>query len=387
MFSFLLLGAPQILKEGRAIQLPRRKNRALLFYVAAHDKPLTREHLLNFFFPDHERAAAQPILRTMLYDLRKQLDDALIVQDEMLALAPDTVVDARAFQSNLQLPTSNLQSLTSSLQLYRGDFLDGLTLPDEPQFDDWVNRERERYRALATRGWNKLAALYEDAREYGGALDALERAVALDALNEEIQRAAMRVQYFRGDRAGAIRRFEQLQNRLNEELGVPPLPETRALYDAIVTDALVADSRWQMADSRPLDFARGKLPTEDGGRRVRKSITKPLTSTTQSLLPFAGREAELRAMEQGAAAGKIIWIEGEPGIGKTRLAEEYVARQREDTLVLSGAAHELEASLPYQPLLDALRTLVNQWQGDELREQLQLAPVWLAELVRLVPEL
>ncbi|HZQ09649.1 MAG TPA: BTAD domain-containing putative transcriptional regulator, partial [Anaerolineae bacterium] len=275
MFSFLLLGAPQILKEGRAIQLPRRKNRALLFYVAAHDKPLTREHLLNFFFPDHERAAAQPILRTMLYDLRKQLDDALIVQDETLALAPDTFVDARAFQSNLQPPTFNMQYLTSSLQLYRGDFLDGLTLPDEPQFDDWVNRERERYRALATRGWNKLAALYEDAREYGGALDALERALALDALNEEIQRAAMRVQYFRGDRAGAIRRFEQLQNRLNEELGVPPLPETRALYDAIVTDALVADSRWQMADSRPLDFARGKLPTEDGGRRVRKSITKP----------------------------------------------------------------------------------------------------------------
>ncbi len=60
MFSFLLLGTPQILEEGRAIHLPRRKNRALLFYLAAQDKPLTREHLLNFFFPDHARAVVRP---------------------------------------------------------------------------------------------------------------------------------------------------------------------------------------------------------------------------------------------------------------------------------------------------------------------------------------
>ncbi len=219
-------------------------------------------------------------MHARLYDLRKQLDNALIVQDETLALAPDTFVDVRAFQSNLQLPTSNLQSLTSNLQLYRGDFLDGLTLLDEPQFDDWVNAERERYRVLAGRSWNRLAAL----------------------------------------------------------------------YDAIITDALVTDSRRR---------------TEDGRR---KSVNKRLMNAMQPLLPFAGREAELRAMEQGAAAGEIIWIEGEPGIGKTRLAEEYIARQKEDALVLRGAAHELEASLPYQPLIDALRTLVNQWQGEELRE-------------------
>src|SRR4051794_39794123 len=92
MLSVYLLGTPELVSAGQVLQLPRRKNRAVLFYLAAQGKALTREQLLGFFFVDHERAAAQQILRTMLYDLRKQLDDSLIVRDETLSLAPDTFV-------------------------------------------------------------------------------------------------------------------------------------------------------------------------------------------------------------------------------------------------------------------------------------------------------
>ena len=206
MLSLHLLGTPELELAGQPLQLARRKNRAVLFYLAAHSKPLTREQLLGFFFMDHERAAAQQILRTMLYDLRKQLGDALIVQDETLSLAPDTLVDTRTFETNLQSPVSNLQSLASTLALYRGDFLEGFTLTDSPEFEDWVARERERYRALAVRGWTRAAALYEADHAYSNALDALNHALAFDELNELAQQHALRVQYRMGDRSGAIRR-------------------------------------------------------------------------------------------------------------------------------------------------------------------------------------
>lgn len=377
MLSILLLGVPQLTMDGRALELPRRKNRGLLYYLAAHDQPLTRDQLLAFLWIDHERAAAQQSLRTNLYDLRKHVGDALIVEGESVALAPDTDIDARTFASSLQSVTFNLQSLVSSLSLYRGDFLEGFAIPDPPEFDDWVAAERERYRTLAQRGWQTLAELYRAQRAYGDALNALERALSFEPLDEELQQAAMRIQYWKGDRAGAIRRFDQLRQQLDQELGVPPLPETRAVYDAIITDQLpVAPALTSQARPSAALLASIQPPHD----------SRPDPS---ALLPFIGREQELSRLEAATATGKLIWIEGEAGIGKTRLADEFIARLEgtNDVQVLRGAAHELEQSLPYQPLIDALRGFFGAPEWTVRRERFNLSPIWIAELARLVPEL
>lgn len=366
MLALYLLGTPELVYAGQPLQLPRRKNRAVLFYLAAHLKPLTREQLLAFFFMDHERAAAQQILRTMLYDLRKQLGDSLIVQDETLALAPDAFVDTRTFETNLQSPVSNLPSLVSALSLYRGDFLEGFTLTDTPEFDDWVARERERYRGLAVRGWMQVAAHHESERAYGQALDALNHALAFDELNEQAQQHALRMQYRMGDRSAAIRRFEQLQKRLDDELGVPPMAETRAVYDAIVTDTLAPEP-----------------PTSS--KRARASKTP--NALLSQLLPFVGRAQELERLNAEVGSNKLICIQGEAGIGKTRLLEEFIAGQPDDTIVLRGVAHELEQNLPYQPVMEALRSLYREPAWQTIAPGLGLAPVWWAELARLTPEL
>ena len=69
-------------------------------------------------------------------------------------------------------------------------------------------------------------------------MNALDHALAFDALQEDVQREALRLHYLAGDRAGAIRRYEKLMKLLDEEMGVPPMAETRAMYDAIITDKL-----------------------------------------------------------------------------------------------------------------------------------------------------
>jgi DNA-binding SARP family transcriptional activator len=364
VLSVRLLGSPEVLLDARLLNLPRRKTRALVYYLAAHPRPLTRDHLLGLFWPDLERAAAQHTLRTTLHSLRKSLGPAFVVEEDSLSLAPDVEVDARLFESNLQLPVTNLQSLIATLDLYRADFLDGFSLPDTPSFDDWAAAERERYRRLAVRGWSALGQQHEAQQNYRAALDALDRALAFDPLQEDVQRAALRLHYLSGDRAGAIRRYETLRKLLDAEMAVPPMAETRALYDAIITD---------------------QLPVTPPQRQPPVSISQsPLAPAP---LPFTGRASELHTLSALAASRKLALIEGEPGIGKTRLVEEYLRASGAMTLI--GRGRELEQALPYQPVVEALRTLLDRADWPTLHAGLRgnVSPLWLNEIARLLPEL
>ncbi|NTV65260.1 MAG: AAA family ATPase, partial [Oscillochloris sp.] len=69
----------------------------------------------------------------------------------------------------------------------------------------------------------------------------------------------------------------------------------------------------------------------------------------------------------------------------TRLAEEFLVRR--GGLALVGEARELEQSLPYQPVVAALRGLMARPAWPQMRDQLQLEPLWLREAARLLPEL
>jgi DNA-binding SARP family transcriptional activator len=380
VLSIRLFGAPEITLDGQPLTLSRRKSRALVYYLAAHAQPLTRDHLLAFFWPDADRPSAQQTLRTTLHGLRKALGAALIVEDVTLALASDAEVDVRQFEANLQSPIPNLQFLTSTLGLYRGDFLAGFTLPDTPVFDDWAASQREYYRRLAARGLTALSRQHEAAQNFTAALDALDRALAFDPLQEDLQRAALRLLYLSGDRAGAVRRYEALRKLLDDEMGVPPMAETRALYDAIITDAL----------PRSVNLEVGRQKLEVGSRKSEVGIVasdlQPPTSTLQPSTPFAGRAAELGVL-RSLPSDKLALLEGEPGLGKTRLAEEFI--RESGGIALVGAARELENALPYQPVIEALRDLLARPDWPALRVGLEadLAPLWLAELARLLPEL
>jgi len=159
-----LLGSPQIFLNTQPLEVMRRKNRALLYFIAAHNRPLARENILTLFWPDHARTAAQQILRTMLHDLRKQLGAALQVENESFALAPSTNIDLHQFQAHLAKSGADVAILTPALELYRGDFLEGFALVDTPSFDDWMFSERDRLRLLLIQGLTKLALHFEALR-------------------------------------------------------------------------------------------------------------------------------------------------------------------------------------------------------------------------------
>lgn len=362
MISVHLLGPPQVMRDGASLTVMRRKSRALLYYLAARGEPVPRSRLLPLLWPEMEASAARRNLRTTLYQLRKEVDDHVIAAGDALALAPDTFVDAREFEARLAAP-DDAPDLQETLELYRGDFLSGFALPDSTPYDDWVTREEERYRRMWIRGWSALSRRHETAGRYQEALDALDRVLAENPLQEDLQRTALRLHYLAGDRAGAIRRYDRLRQILDEELGVPPMAETRALYDALLSDRLPQPER----ATQPPD-----LPA-----------TRP--AAVPPGLPFTGRTGELETLGRVLGEARLALVEGEGGIGKTRLAHTYL--DSSDTLPLIGAGRELERSLPYQPVIEALRGLLADPQWPALEPHLDLAPVWRQEAARLVPEL
>jgi DNA-binding SARP family transcriptional activator len=374
MLAVQLFGAPHIRLGDQPLDALRRKNRALLYFIAAHPQAVSRDQTLALFWPDHERGAAQQVFRTMLHEMRKALGDALIVDREMVGLAGTADVDVRAFEAGIATCGSDGASLERTLALYRGDFLDGFTLVDTPAFDDWAAAERERYRLLAIRGFVSLARLYEAQRAHAAALGAVDAALRLDSLQEDLHCAAMRLHYVIGDRAGAIRQFELLRRLLDDELGLAPMPETRTLYDAIITERLERDQE-------------ARRPAGQAAERALQpvSLSPPHPVALSPTLPFTGRSHEYDLLQRALGEGKLAVIEGAPGIGKTRLAEEFAARH--PALLLRGAAHELEQSLPYQPVIEALRSLTARPDWPDMRANLQLAPLWLHDAARLVPEL
>jgi DNA-binding SARP family transcriptional activator/Tfp pilus assembly protein PilF len=377
MLTVLLFGSPEVWLEGQPVRINRRKSRAVLYYVAAQPHPTPRETLLGLLWPEAPRAVAQQTLRTTLYGLRQALGPALAVETELVGLAGDSLVDALRFEAALAYP-GDTAALNEALNLYRGEFLAGFNVPNAEPFEAWLTIERERYRRLSMNGFSALSAVHEIGGDYAAALAALDRALSLDPLQEDLQRESIRLAYQAGDRPGAIRRYDQLRRLLDDELGVPPMPETRRLYDAILNE--------QPLPAPPLTSSLAlSLSARPASSPDRTARSARADSVEQ--LPFTGREAEIRALQDLVDAHKLVLIEGEPGIGKTRLAREFI--QTSAALELAGTGRELESHLPYQPFIEALRGLVRRpdWPARQARLRTNLPAVWLSEASRLLPEL
>jgi predicted ATPase len=164
----------------------------------------------------------------------------------------------------------------------------------------------------------------------------------------------------RGEREAAMRQFEACVRALERELGVDPLPETRAAFEAA---------------------QRGE---PDGQPDTVEALPRPRWHTLPSLdLPLIGREEESRrlaAVLERANSGGVVFISGEPGIGKSRLMQAAASAQ--EATILLGECRQATQSLPFQPLVEALR-LALPWPGFGAGVQ----PVWLAETAQLLPEL
>jgi LuxR family maltose regulon positive regulatory protein len=111
-----------------------------------------------------------------------------------------------------------------AISLYRGDYLENLL------YYDWVAAERRRLKGLHLRALQLAAAQQRSCGDYRAAIQLIDRALQVDGLNEQSYQEAMRYCAVAGDKAGLIRRYQQLEQALHDELNVAPSVKTQALY-------------------------------------------------------------------------------------------------------------------------------------------------------------
>jgi predicted ATPase/DNA-binding SARP family transcriptional activator len=349
---------------------------SFLAYLLLHrDAPQSRQQVAYTFWPDSTDAQARTNLRKALYDLRQALPDAdTYVEADTQTMRWRTeshlTLDVDEFERALQDAEAaeeqgDLQATCDALEravaLYSGDLLPSC-------YDDWIRPERERLRASYLDALERLAQRLEERRDVRGAVDQAQRLLRHDPLHEPAYRRLMRLHALQGDRAGALHVYHTCVTVLERELGVAPGEETRQAY------------------GRLLEVEVGPSSATGAVDRVSPAPEAPASAAGLPGLvasaPLIGRHPEwaqlITSWERAAhgTAGATL-IEGEAGIGKSRLAEELARRlARQGIRVATARCYAAEGALPYAPVVSWLRAL-------PLPE---LEPVWMNELARLLPE-
>ena len=360
MIKVSLLGPPRVECDGTLVAFDTRKAMALLAHLALTDRPRPRDALADLLWPGTNPERAHGALRRTLSSLRSAIGSDLVeaTRDHVRLVKGATIaVDVDRFR---RLRAGG--DLDGAADEFRGDFLEGFAVRDAPDFEDWARGEAEGLRRELTATLADLAVAREAAGDSAAAVQVVRRWLTLDPLHEPAHQALIRLYAVSGDRAAALTQYRECVRTLSRELGVPPLAQTTELYEAI---------------SR-------------GSYEAVVSATPPAPEPPPVTAPFVGRDVEVAALralyEAIDADGQVVLLEGEAGIGKTRLAEELLsAPRRQGARVLVGRAYEDEAGLAYSPLVDALRSRMrdgDDWLGGVQRRALHEASRLVPDLVR-----
>ena len=240
MIELRLLGGVEFrATTGRKPELilAHEKSFALLAYLAAAHPfgSHRRDSLVALLWPELDQEHARTALRKALHGLRHEIGhDAVVAYgDEMIGVAPTALwCDVRAFEEAVR---ENRPA--DALSLYRGDLLPGTFLSDAPGFEQWVERERQELRATAVRAAWAAAEATERAGKAADSIQWGRRALRLSPDDEHGARQLIGLLARLGDRAGAIRAYDQFEQYLAKELEVAPSPETTALITGIRASA------------------------------------------------------------------------------------------------------------------------------------------------------
>ena len=287
--SLQLLGGARFLGPEGPVELEGKP--AALVVLLALEGPTPRSRAAGLLWADSPESVARNNLSQTLRRLHKQCGYELVVGTQSLALADAVQVDVREL-----LDAKTSPERVGALAL-RGELLGHLQFDGENELGDWLRAERERLTLRQEPALLGEAARLEAQGNTAGALELVTRQLALQPLSEDACRRAMRLHFALGDRGAALATFERCRLRLEEELGVTPVPETSRLARELAQAT---------PPPRPA-AARAALPL---------SLLHPPA--------LVGREREWARMEEAWAAGKVIFVSGPAGVGKTRLMQEFL---------------------------------------------------------------
>ncbi len=320
LLSIDVLGPLQVCIDGKPVTaMESVKVRALLAYLAVESgRAHTRTSLVGLFWPDFTEESARHNLRQALFNLRQALGD-LSSETPFIKVTRDEIEFNRQSDYNLDIEQFNryfftceddlpkcdedcaahASNLEEMVRLYRGEFLQQLTIYDSTEFEDWLLVQRESLHQRVLDAHAYLAHYYELNSDFQNMRRHASSQLELDPWREEAHRQLMRSLAMVGERSAALAQYETCRQVLAEELDVEPSMETRQLYEQI--------KRGDFEGKHPLPPI---LPD------------KPVSNLPSQPTAFVGREAELSQLGEYLRDPecRCLTLVGPGGMGKTRLA-------------------------------------------------------------------
>jgi len=369
--SLSLLGTFQVILDGEPVTaFESDKVRALLAYLAVEsDRPHRRETLACLLWPERPEGSARRNLSQALFNLRRVIGDHdatppfLLITRQTLQFNPssDYQLDVTTFTESLAACEKHrhprleacepcMERLQQAAALWRGSFLTGFSLGDSPAFEEWSVREGERLHRLAMEALRRLVGCHQARGEYELALQYTRRWVELDPWREPAHRQLMRLLASSGQRGAALAQYETCRRLLLEELGVEPGGKTTQLYEQIRDGELRVwePGRREDRPMAPPAFLVGKETVE---------VERPVFVTRQRELTQLGEFLDSAL----AGQGRVVFVIGDAGQGKTALIQEFARRAQAAHLDLGVAGGNGRAHVgigdPYLPFREILGLL------------------------------
>jgi WD40 repeat protein/DNA-binding SARP family transcriptional activator len=261
-----LFGALVIALDGdKVANLSSAKACALLAYLSVESSQAhRRDKLVNLLWPEYTETSARANLRRALADLRQAIGDHqavppfLHISRETLQFntTSDAWVDVITFNKLLGTSpppttdrelnvTDGIPQLEEAVSLYRGPFLDGFSIPDSVDFEEWALLTRERVHRQCLQALYRLAEAYQVNGEYEAALVHAWRQVEMDPWQESGHRQVMQLLALSGQRGAALAQYEACRKLLRTELGTGPSEQTQQLYN------LIRQGEWPSSTAEP----------------------------------------------------------------------------------------------------------------------------------------
>jgi TolB-like protein/Tfp pilus assembly protein PilF len=218
--------------DGEPANLSGKKIRALVAFLGVESgRPHSREALASLLWAETGDERARHNLRQALSKLNRTCEGLVLSDGDSLCLDDErTQVDTREFEH--LIGSDEAGDLERAVALYRGDLLEGLSVP-EVEFEDWLRITRGRLRDRACAGYERLAGVLADSGRTDEAMENLRTRLAMDPACETAHRALMELLAQTGRRSEALRQYQQCVDALERELGAEVSAETRAVYEGI----------------------------------------------------------------------------------------------------------------------------------------------------------
>jgi DNA-binding SARP family transcriptional activator/tetratricopeptide (TPR) repeat protein len=325
-----------------SLRFRSRRTIALLGYLAAERRPVARSFLAALFWPDDELSTGRGNLRRELHNLGNVLPNCWQQDRHAVEFTPSVNTDVDIY-TLLDLETR--ENWTEAADRFGGEFLEGLYLDNNIEFENWLASERDRWRWRTEMILTRVIESHTRRGQYRIAIQYSMRLLQVAPWKEEIHQRVMRLLTWTGQRGTALRQFESCQQTLINELGVEPSDETITLFRQIQAGEL-------------------DLPPQ-----IPAFLTEELPKRDPIQTPIVARDEELEQLNASldsalAGQGSIVFITGGPGRGKTVLMEAFARQAMEDhpsLLVASGNCNAFYGiGDPYLPFKDIMSLLTGE---------------------------